>query len=103
MVVEAVPSVDFATGIIHFATTRRSIVARVTCHVGLETDDGGDVMFTTRVVKLQDPVEVPVVGNADCRLAVRLSGEHHVLNTRGTVEHRVLGVVVKVDETVSAH
>ena len=37
----------------------------------------------------------------DGALAVGLGGEHHLLDARRAVEHRVLGVVVEVDEALS--
>ena len=53
------------------------------------------------LVEVDDAVEVAVVGDGDRALAVGLGGEHHLLDARRAVEHRVLGVVVEVDEALS--
>ncbi len=42
-----------------------------------------------------------MVGDRDRALTVGLGREHHLFDARGTVEHRVLGVVVEVDEALS--
>ena len=67
-------------------------------HVGLGADDRCETRFARGAVEVDDAVHVPVIGDADCRLAVGCRGGHHVLHTGRAVEHRVLGVQMEMDE-----
>ena len=58
-------------------------------------------MLAAGLVKVDDAVEVAVIGDAYCGLTIRFGGKHHLLNACGSVEHRVLGVVMQVDEALS--
>ena len=60
---------------------RRAMVNRVACKA-----------------QLGDTVHVAVVGQRNCRHTKLDGATHHVLDTSGAIEHRILGVVVKVDE-----
>ncbi len=53
-----------------------------------------------RFVERQDAVHVAVVGDADRRLAVGRRRGHDLADPRRTVEHRVLGVEVQMDERI---
>ena len=53
------------------------------------------------LVHVEDAVHVPVVGDADRRLAVRPRRRDDVADPRRTVEHRVLGVHVEMDERLT--
>ena len=67
-------------------------------HVGLGADDRREARFACGAVEVDDAVHVPVVGDADRRLAVGCRGGHHVLHAGRTVEHRVLGVQMEMHE-----
>ena len=67
-------------------------------HVRLGADDRREVGFARGAVEVEDAVHVPVVGDADRGLAVGRGGGHDLGDARRTVEHRVLGVEVEVDE-----
>ena len=54
-----------------------------------------------RLVEVEDPVHVAVVGDADRRLAVGRGRGHDVVDPGRAVEHRVLGVHVEVGERVA--
>ena len=101
VVVQLLAALGLAAGVVDLAATRRSVEARVGRHVGLEADDRRHVVLATGLVEVDDAVEVAVVGDGDGALAVGLGGEHHLLDARRAVEHRVLGVVVEVDEALS--
>ena len=75
-----------------------AVVAGAGDEVPLHPDDGPDPRLLGRSVEVEDAVHVPVVGDADGRLAVGGGGGHHVVDPRRAVEHRELGVEVKVDE-----
>ena len=53
-----------------------------------------------RLVQLERAVHVPVVGDADRGLPVGGGRGHDLADPRRTVEHRVLGVEVQMDEGV---
>ena len=67
-------------------------------HVGLGTDDRRETRFASGAVEVDDAVHVPVIGDADCGLAVGCRGGHHVLHAGRAVEHGVLGVQMEMDE-----
>ena len=67
-------------------------------HVGLGADHRRETRFARGGVEVDDAVHVPVVGDADCRLAVGCRGGHDVLHAGRTVEHRILGVQMEMHE-----
>ena len=71
-------------------------------HVGLDPDDRLDGMVLRRVPELVRPEHVAVVGHRHRTHALTSRLGHQRPHLRGTVEHRVLGVYVEVDE-VRAH
>ena len=77
----------------------RSIVtARAGRHVRLNTDDGLHTRGHSVLVKLVGPKHVSVVGDRDCVLAGFSGSVHELADLRGPIEHRVIGVDVKVNE-----
>ena len=101
VVVQLLPTFSVATGVIDLAAARRPVETRVGRHVGLETDNRHHVVLAARLVEVDRAVEVAVVRDTNCRLPVRLGREHHFLEARRAVEHRILGVVVQMDKAVS--
>ena len=55
------------------------------------------------LVELERAVHVAVVGHADRRLTVGDRLGHHLVEARRLVEHRELGVDVKVGERIGGH
>ena len=70
--------------------------------VGLDTDDRRDAHFGCGVVELAGSEHVAVVGHADRGHLQPLRLGQHRLDLGGTVQHRVLGVVVEVHEARTA-
>ena len=58
-------------------------------------------MLFARLVKINDTVEIPVISDADGTLPIGLGREHHLFDSCGTVEHRILGVIMQVHKTLS--
>jgi hypothetical protein len=79
------------------------VAARLGGDVRLDADDRGDPRLLRRVEEVVRPVEVAVVGHGDVRHAHLIAGVEHVLEPRGTVQQRVLGVHVKVRERRLRH
>ena len=69
-------------------------------HVQLGADDRLHLVLLARLVEVEDPVHVAVVGDADGRLPVGGGLGHHVAHPGRAVEHRELGVHVQVGERV---
>ena len=67
-------------------------------HIGLDADDGLDPDLGRRVVELAGAEHVAVVGHPDGGHLQALGLGQHGRDLGGTVEHRVLGVVVQMHE-----
>ena len=100
VVVELAATLDVAAGVVDLAPSGRPLEAGVVGHVGLGADDRRDPRVTAGLVEVEDPVHVAVVGDPHGRLAVRDRRGDDVADARRAVEHRVLGVLVQVDEAV---
>ena len=74
------------------------IEARRGRDVRLDTDDGLDALVGGGVVELAGAEHVSVVGHADSGHTQPDGFLHHRLDLRGTVQHRVFGVIVEVHE-----
>ena len=74
------------------------VEARPRRDIGLDADDGLDPGIGGDVVELAGPEHVSVVGHADRRHPQALRLGHHRFDLRGTVQHRVFGVVVQMHE-----
>ncbi len=74
------------------------IKTRIGCHIRLDADDRLDARRRGRVVKLTGAKHVAVVGHPDRGHLQPLRLGQHRRNLRGTVQHRVLGVVMQVHE-----
>ena len=99
VVVQLATRFGVAARVINFGTTSlRPLEARLVRHVGLGADDGVDASATSRLIKLKDSVHVAVVGDADGRLAVTDGAFDQIINSSGPVEHRKLGMHMKVSE-----
>lgn len=66
--------------------------------VRLDADDRRDARLLRRVEEVIRPVEVAVVAHGDMGHAHFIAGIEHVLEPRGTVQQRVLGMDVQVRE-----
>src|SRR5690606_17434647 len=71
--------------------------------VRLDPDDRGDPGLLGGVEEVVRAVQVAVVGHGDVRHAHLVAGVEHVLQPRGTVQQRVLGVDVQVRERRLRH
>ncbi len=103
MVVELLPALDVAAGVVDTPAPHRTLVARLPCHVGLGADDRGDVRVATGLVEVEDPVHVPVVGDAERGLPVRRGGGHELADAGCAVEHGELGVGVQMRKRPLRH
>ncbi len=74
MVIELLAALGVPAGVVNLAPARRAIKSRVRGHVGLEPDDRSHVVLATRLVKVDDAVQIAVVGNGDGALTVRFGG-----------------------------
>ena len=81
--------------------TLRTLEARRVGEVALHAEYGLDARVARRFVERQDAVHVPVVGDADRRLTIGRRRGNDLADPRCTVEHRVLGVEVQMDERIS--
>ena len=100
VVVELVAGGRLSAAVVHLALPGGALVAALVGHVGLDAQDGLHAAGAAGLVERHDPVEVPVVGYPERRLAVGRGGRHERFDPRGAVEHRVLGVGVQVNEAV---
>ena len=75
--------------------------ARRVGEVALHAEHGLDVGLARRRVHRERAVHVPVVGDADRGLTVGGDGRDDLADARRTVEHRVLGVQMQMDERVA--
>ena len=103
MVVELLPAVDVAPGVVHLAPAHGPLVAGLGGHVGLGPDDRGDALGPAGLVEVQDPVHVAVVGDAQRRLPVRHRGGHQLADPGRPVEHGELGVGVEMRKRPPRH
>ncbi len=102
VVVRLAPALDLAPGVVDLAVaTRRALGAVLVGLVELGPDDRDDPDLAGGLVHVEDAVHVAVVRDAERGLAVRRRGRDHVADPRGTVEHRVLGVHVEMDERLA--
>lgn len=74
------------------------VEARAGRDVGLDTDDRLDAGLCRRVVELAGAEHVSVIGHPDRGHLQALHLGKHGRDLRGTVQHRVLGVVMQVHE-----
>ena len=74
------------------------VVAARGDHVGLGAEHRRELRVARGAVEVEDPVHVPVVGDADRGLPVGRRRRHDLGDARRAVEHRELGVQVQVDE-----
>ena len=70
-------------------------------HVRLQADDRLDARVLAVRVKVEGAEKVPVIRQADRGLAEARGFFRHRFRLRRSVEHRILGVVVKVHERIS--
>ncbi len=100
VVVELVAAVGIAAGIVGPATAGRALGAGVVGHVGLRADDRLDPVLLALPVEVEDPVHVAVIGDPDRRLPVGNHLGDQLVEAGRAVEHRELGVYVKMGERV---
>ena len=103
VVVELLAALDVAAGVVHPAPPHRALVARLAGHVGLGADDRHDALVAAGLVEVEDPVHVPVVRDAERRLAVGHRRRHEVSDPRRAVEHGELGVGVQMRKRPLRH
>ena len=78
----------------------RPVEARRVGEVALHAEHRLDARVARRLYIGSDAVHVAVVGDADRGLTVGRDGRDDLADPRRTVEHRVLGVEVQVDERI---
>ena len=98
VVVELLAPLALAPRVVDATPAHRALRAGLGGHVGLGPDDGRDLALAALLVEVEDPVHVAVVGDGKGGLAVRDRGGDELADPGGSVEHRVLGVGVQVDE-----
>jgi hypothetical protein len=94
------PAAGYVVGLLVRITPEDALgfEARRRCDVGLDPDDRLDPHLGGAVVELAGAEHVSVIGHADRRHLEPLRLGEHRLDLRGTIEHRVLGVIVKMHE-----
>ena len=98
VVVELVAAVGVPTPVIDLAPAHRALESGLPGHVGLGPDDGVDPGRATGLVEVEDPVHVAVVSDSERRLAICSRRSHKILDSRCSVQHRVLSVRVEMRE-----
>ena len=78
----------------------RAVEARGVGEVALHAEHRLDARVARRFVERQDAVHVAVVGDAHRGLTVGRRRRDDLADARSTVEHRVLGVEVQMDERI---
>ena len=102
VVVRLAAALDLAAGVVDLAVaTRRTLGAVLVRLVQLGADDRRDADVARRLVHVEDAVHVAVVGDPDRGLAVVGRRRDDVADPRRTVEHRVLGVHMEMDERLA--
>jgi hypothetical protein len=76
-------------------------VARADGLVELGAEDRVQATLHRRAMELDETEQNTVIRDRDTGLPVPRDRIEQVIDSRGTIEHRVLGVHVKVDETTS--
>ncbi|CAB4582032.1 unannotated protein [freshwater metagenome] len=100
VVVELPPAFGLASGVVHQSTPCRAFETGLVRQVGLGADDGFDPVRPTFLVEVEHAVHVSVVGHAEGRLSVLDRLGHQLVELRGAVEHRELGVNMQVRERI---
>ena len=103
VVIELVAALHVATRVVDASPPHRPFVARLPSHIRLGADDRDDPLFAACLVEVKDPVHVPVVRDAECRLSVCHRRRHKLSHTRCPVEHRELGVRVQMRKRPLRH
>ncbi len=98
VVVEPLPALPLAAGVVDTAPPHRALETGLRGHVGLGADDRRYATLPALLVELEDAVHVAVIGDRQRGLAVRHRGGNQISDPRRPVEHRVLGVGVQMDE-----
>jgi hypothetical protein len=98
VVIHLLATLSVATGVIDTSTARRSISTGVGGHIGFDPDDRVDAASLCALVEVEDTIHVPMVGDRHSGLVVLLSLVEEVVDSGGPIEHRVLGMGVKVDK-----
>jgi hypothetical protein len=68
--------------------------------VELGADDRLDSLLLGRLVEVEDPVHVAVIGDPHRRLTVGRGGGDHIGHPRRAIEHRELGVQMEMGEGI---
>ncbi len=82
---------------------RRPVETTSRRHICFDADDGFDPDGRRRFVEVDDAVHHAVIGDGDRRLPVCLHRLHEVGDPSSSVEHRELGVNMKVGEAIAGH
>jgi hypothetical protein len=102
VVVGLAPTLDLAAGVVDLAVAPgRSLRAVLVGLVELGPDDRDDAGVPGRLVHVEDAVHVPVVGDPERGLTVGGGRRDDVADARCTIEHRVLGVHMEMDERLT--
>ncbi|CAB4581041.1 unannotated protein [freshwater metagenome] len=89
-----------ATRIVHTTPAGGALGATVVGLIELGTNDRLHANVFGCLVEIKDAVHVAVIGNADRRLTIGRCRSHHFAHTRGSVEHRELGVQMQVGKGI---
>ena len=101
VVIELLAGACAAARVIGAAGAIGAFGARLVCQVDLASDDRLDPGVAAALVELEDPVHVAVIGDSQGRLTVGNRRVDGVVDTRGTVEHRILGMDMQMGERIS--
>ena len=98
MVVHLLATITVPPGIIDTAAARWPIPTGLSRHIGFDPYDRVDAARSCTLVKVEDTVHVPMVSDRHGGLVILFGFVQEVVDSGGAIEHRVLGVGVKVDK-----
>ncbi len=93
--------IGLAARVVETPSALRPLAAMIVGHIGLGADDRLDADILACLVEVEDAVHVAVVGHRHRRLAIERRRSCQVADSRRPVEHRELGVHVKMGERTS--
>ena len=96
MVVLLLAAFGLAARVVDSTSASGSLAAGLIGHVGLGADDRFHALLLALAIKVEHAVHVAVIGHTQRGLAIGGCLGHEFVETSGTVEHRELGMHMKM-------